>query len=70
MENKVKQTENKGNEKKIDLIKLDDYVTYLEHINANLRCIKYSMSDSIQQKGLHVIDVELDETIKKIRAMI
>ena len=68
MENK--KTEIKENVKEIDRLELEEYVGYLEHISANLRCIKYSMTDSIQQKGLHVVDVELDETIKKIRAMI
>ena len=68
MENK--KTEIKEEVKEIDRLELEEYVGYLEHISANLRCIKYSMTDSIQQKGLHVVDVELDETIKKIRAMI
>lgn len=70
MDNKTIQIENTKSEKKVDLIQLDDYITYLEHISANLRCLKYSMSKSIHQKGLHIIDVALDDTLRNIREIL
>ena len=64
-----KTIENIENTKEVNLIELDDYITHLEHISANLRCLKYSMPESIHQKGLHIIDVALDDTLKNIREL-